>query len=103
MSTLQALFTALITSPEETEFEIDAATPGDAESMRTNLVTRLSNYRTQLAAVLPSDQLPKSLRFSYNQATGTATVSIGAKKQTLRAVSFRILSIPTIHSENEHE
>lgn len=92
-----ALFSTLITSPEETEFEIDVATASEAESLRVNLVKRLSSYREQLAAVLPSDQLPKSLRFSFNKDTGTAIVSIGPKKQNLRAVTFRIINVPTIN------
>ena len=104
MSTLAALFSALITAPETTEFEVAVTDERDAESIRVNLVKRLSSYREQLSAVLPTDQLPKSLKMRLDKSNPDAMLavfSIGERKQTHRAVSFKIVEVREVQAEKE--
>lgn len=90
MSDVGALFTALISADEGTEIAVEVADFADAERLRCNLVQRLSSYRKQLEAFMPTDDLPKSLKMKL---TGTTAVfTIGARAPVKRrAVSFTIL------------
>jgi hypothetical protein len=96
VSTLTALFSALITAPEATEFEVAVVDEKEAELIRTNLVKRLSAYRGQLGAVLPSDQLPKSLKMRLDKDANLAIFSIGARSIRQRQVNFRIVEVKEI-------
>ncbi len=64
------------------------ATSASAESFRTQL---FRYKKTQDLALSILDETPDQLRFSYNKATGVATIKLAPP--TKRVASFEILSV----------
>lgn len=93
MSTIRDLYDALISAPAGQKIEIDCASARAAETLRCDLVTRVSEYRKALDAVgVPQESQPQSVKFRYNEETATATVWLGMRElKPAKQLSFRIL------------
>lgn len=101
MSTLRALYDALVSSPANTKIEIDIDTERSAETLRCRLVNMVSAYRRALDAVgVPEINQPQSVKFVYDSKTKIATVWLGAKTvKPPRNISFRVIT-PTDEADN---